>query len=159
MRWGPQQLTKRQKEWPMEHALKYGYEWLTSVGGGWTKEKDIYNSRDLPKGGGEEENKERGFWEARGDVNTHPRTRSPFSLGHRAVWLCVLSSYLIIAPTPKHAVAPSEHNFWSHSLQNHCNGYAGLKSYPSLGPVRKPRPYIILLQYILFLVINIIISI
>ena len=52
MRWGPQQLTKCQKEWHMGRALKYGHGWLTSVGGGWTKEKDIYNSRDLPKGRG-----------------------------------------------------------------------------------------------------------
>ena len=36
----------------MGRALKYRHGWLTSVGGGWTKEKDIYTSRDLPKGRG-----------------------------------------------------------------------------------------------------------
>ena len=41
VRWGPQQLTERQKEWPMGHALEYGHGWLTSVGGGWTEERDI----------------------------------------------------------------------------------------------------------------------
>ena len=35
-RWGPQLLTKRQKEWPMGRALEDGHGWLTSVGGGWT---------------------------------------------------------------------------------------------------------------------------
>ena len=46
------------------------------------KEKDIYNSRDLPREGGGR--KERGSWEARRARNAHPRTRSPFSLGRRA---------------------------------------------------------------------------
>ena len=46
------------------------------------------------------------------------------------------------SPVPKQAVAPSEPNFWTHSLQIHCNGSAGPKSHPSLGPVRKTRPYI-----------------
>ena len=36
-------------------------------------------------------------WEARGVRNSHPRTRSPFPLGRRAVRFYVLSSYLIIA--------------------------------------------------------------
>ena len=142
MRWGPQQLTERQKEWLMGRALKYGHGWLTSVGGGWTNENDIYNSRDLPRDGwGGGERKERGYWEARGAGNSHPRTRSPFSLGRRAVWLCVFSSYLIIAPTPKPVVTPSEPNFWTHSLQIHCNGSAGPRSCLSLGLVQKTRPY------------------
>ena len=121
-------------------ALKLGHGWLTSVGGGWTKENDIYNNRDLPKGRGDKK-KERGSWEGRGAGNTYPWTRSPFSLGRRAVWFYILSSYLIIAPTPKPAVAPSEPNFWIHSLQIHCNGSAGPKFHPSLGPVRKTRSY------------------
>ena len=40
-RWGPQQLTERQKEWPMRHALEDRHGWLTSVRGGWTKERNI----------------------------------------------------------------------------------------------------------------------
>ena len=36
-------------------------------------------------------------WEAKGVKNSHPRTRSPFPLGCRAVRFCVLNSYLIIA--------------------------------------------------------------
>ena len=45
------------------------------------------------------------------------------------------------SPIPKQAVAPSEPNFWIHSLQIHCNWSAGPGSHPSLGPVRKPWPY------------------
>ena len=43
------------------------------------------------------ERRKKGSWEARGAGSSHPRTRSPFSLGCRAVWFYVLSSYLIIA--------------------------------------------------------------
>ena len=39
--WGPQQLTERQKEWLMGRALKDRYGWLTSVGGGWTEDRNI----------------------------------------------------------------------------------------------------------------------
>ena len=39
-------------------ALKYEHGWLTSVGGGWTKENDIYNNRDLPKGRGTKRRRE-----------------------------------------------------------------------------------------------------
>ena len=42
---------------------------------------------------------------------------------------------------PKQAIASSEPNFWTHSLQIHCNGIAEPRSRPSLGPVRKTRPY------------------
>ena len=45
------------------------------------------------------------------------------------------------SPIPKQAVTPSEPNFWTHSLQIHCNGSAGLRSRLSLGPVRKLWPY------------------
>ena len=56
--------------------------------------KMIYNIRDLPeKGGGR---REQSSWEARGDGNSYPRTRSPFPLGRRAVRFGVLNSYLII---------------------------------------------------------------
>ena len=46
------------------------------------------------------------------------------------------------SPIPKQNVAPSEPNFWTHSLQIHCNGSVGPRSRPSLGPVRTPWPYI-----------------
>ena len=39
--WGLQQLTKRQKEWLMGHALENRHGWLTSVGGRWTEERNI----------------------------------------------------------------------------------------------------------------------
>ena len=67
--------------------------------------------------------------------------RSPLSLGRRVDWFCVLSSYLIIAPTSKQAVALSEPNFWTHFLEIHCNGFAGPRSCLSLDLVWKPRPY------------------
>ena len=44
-------------------------------------------------------------------------------------------------PIPKQAVAPSEPNFWTHSLQIHCNGSAGPRSHLSLDLVRKPWLY------------------
>ena len=40
-RWEPQQLTECQKEWPMWRALENRHGWLTSVGGGWTEERNI----------------------------------------------------------------------------------------------------------------------
>ena len=48
----------------------------------------------------------KGFWEAKGDENSHPRTKSLFPLGCRAVRFCVLSSYLIIAnsQTSRHPI-------------------------------------------------------
>ena len=39
-RWGPQPLTERQKEWLRGHALEDRHGWLTSVGRGWTKERN-----------------------------------------------------------------------------------------------------------------------
>ena len=39
--WGPQQLTKRQEEWPMGRALEDWHGWLISVGGRWTEEGNI----------------------------------------------------------------------------------------------------------------------
>ena len=84
---------------------------------------------------------ERGSWEVRGVGNSHPRLRSPFSLRHRAIWSYVPSSYSIIPPTSIPTVTPSEPNFWTHSLQIHCNESTGLRFRPSLDPVRKMRPY------------------
>ena len=88
-----------------------------------------------------ERRRKRGSWETRGVGNSHPRTRSPFSLGERVVWSCVLGSYWIIAPTPKPAVALSEPNLWTHSLQINCKGSTRPRFCPLLGPVRKSRPY------------------
>ena len=45
------------------------------------------------------------------------------------------------SPTSTQAVALSEPNFWTHSLQIHCNGSAGPRSHPPLGLVQKPWPY------------------
>ena len=45
-----QQLTGRQKEWLMEHALKYRHGWLISVGGGWPK-REIYRTQEIPHRG------------------------------------------------------------------------------------------------------------
>ena len=39
--WRPQQLTERQKEWPMRRAFEDRHGWLTSVEGGWTEERNI----------------------------------------------------------------------------------------------------------------------
>ena len=118
-------------------ALKYGHGWLTSVGGGgWTKERNIYNIRDLPERGGGEG----GSWEVRGAGNSHSRTMSPFSLRRRAVWFCVLSSYLIIARSQT-SCRLIRAQLLTHSLQIHCNGSAKPKSRPSLGPVRTLWPY------------------
>ena len=39
-RWGPQLLTERQKEWLRGRALEDKPRWLTSVRGGWTKERN-----------------------------------------------------------------------------------------------------------------------
>ena len=82
----------------------------------------------------------RGSWEARRDENSHPQMRSPFPRGvgpSGSVFLAPIWSSLISTQ----AVAPLEPNFWTHSLQIHCNGSAKPRSRPSLGPVRKPWPY------------------
>ena len=54
----------------------------------------------------------------------------------------VFLAFIWSSSVPKQAVALSEPNFWTHSLQIHCNGFAGLRCLPLLGPVRKPWPYI-----------------
>ena len=79
-------------------------------------------------------------WEVRLDGNSYPRTRSPSPWGigpFGAVFLAPTWS----SPTSTQAVAPSEPSFWTHSLQIHCNGSAGPKSHPPLGPVWKPWSY------------------
>ena len=66
------------------------------------------------------------------------RVLSPWGVGPSdSVFLASICSL----PIPKQAVAPSKPNFWTHSLQIHCNGSARPRSRPSLGPVRKPRPH------------------
>ena len=117
-------------------ALKYGHGWLTSVEVGWTKEKDIYNIRDFPigEGGGKVSRK-------REELGIHILGRgvlSPWDVGpsDSVFWAPIWSSSV-----PNQAVTPSEPNFWTHSLQIHCNGAVGPRSCPSLGPVRKQGPY------------------
>ena len=46
------------------------------------------------------------------------------------------------SPIPKQVVAPSEPNFWTHSLQIHCNGSVGPRSCPSLARSKKWDPTI-----------------
>ena len=96
----------------------------------------IYNIRDLSQG------EEAGgcSLEVRLDGNPYPQTRSPFPRGFE------LSGSVFLAPTwssptSTQVVALSEPNFWTYSLQIHCNGSAGPRSHPPLGPVRKPWPY------------------
>ena len=62
---------------------------------------------------------------------------SPWDVGpYDSVFLAPIWS----SSVPKQAVAPSEPNFWTHSLQIYCNGFVGPRSLLPLGPVRKPRP-------------------
>ena len=79
-------------------------------------------------------------WETWGVRDSHPQTRSPFPLRHRAVWFCVLSSYLIITLSQT-SRRPIRAQLWDHSLQIHCNEFAGPRSHPSLSPVRKTWSY------------------
>ena len=81
-----------------------------------------------------------GSSETRRDGNSHPRMRSPFPRGVKpssSVFLALIWS----SPISTQVVAPLEPNFWTHSLQIHCNGSAGPRSRPSLGPVRKLWTY------------------
>ena len=59
--------------------------------------------------------KETRSWDARGVGSSRPWARGPFSLGLRP------SDSMYFSP-PKQVVASSEPNFWTHSLQIHCNG-------------------------------------
>ena len=101
------------------------------------REGYIYNIRDLPRKGrkGEALGK-------RKELGIHILRRgvlSPWDVGSSdSVFLAPIWSSL----SPKQVVAPSNPNFWTHSLQIHCNGSAGPRSRPSLGPVRKTWPYI-----------------
>ena len=146
MRFGSQQLTECQKEWPMGRALKYGHGWLTSVGRGWTKRRDILHQRFPTMGG----MTRWGSWGVRLDGNSYPRTRSPFP---RAVGSSD-SMFLALtwsSPASAQAVAPLKPSFWTHSLQICWNESAGPRSRPPLGPVRKPWPYIYIYIYIYFI--------
>ena len=67
-------------------------------------------------------------------------------------WEVEPSDSVFLAPIwssllPKQAVAPSESNFRTHSLQIYCNGSAGPRSRSSLGPVKKTWPYNIHLAF------------
>ena len=72
-------------------------------------------------------------------IHIHGRgVLSPWGIGpSNSVFLASIWSSAI----PKQAVTPSEPNFWTQSLQIHCNGSAGPRSHPSLGPVRTLWPY------------------
>ena len=77
-----------------------------------------------------------------------PRVLSPWDVGP--------SDFVFLAPIwsssiSKQAVAPSEPNFWTHSLQIHCNGSVGPRSHSLTGPVRKSWPYTKFLFLFLFL--------
>ena len=88
--------------------------------------------RDLPqKGPGE------GRWDEAGIHIFGWGVLSPRALGHLVLFLAPVWSSLISTQV----VAPSEPNFWTHSLQIHCNGSAGPRSHLSLDPVRKPWLY------------------
>ena len=87
-------------------------------------------------------------WWVRLDGNSYPRT------GSSLPWIVRPSSPMSLAPTwssltPDQTAAPLKPSSWTHSLQIHCNGSARLRSHPSMGPVWKPRPYSILLEFIL----------
>ena len=60
------------------------------------------------------ERKEKGSWDARGVGSSRPRARglSPWDVGP--------SDSMYFLP-PKQAVVSSKPNFWTHSLQIHCN--------------------------------------
>ena len=79
-------------------------------------EEGVYNNRDHLKreGGQKAQRKERGSWDVRGVGSSCPRARGPFSLGRSP------SDSVYFSP-PKQAVASSEPNFWTHSLQIDCN--------------------------------------
>ena len=121
-RWGSQQLTERQKEWPMGHALEDRHGWLTSVGGGWTEERNIWQQRS-PKGEGGGGQEEKG-----GQAKGRRLLCDREGLGIPVLERGVPSPSDVGPPNsvcfspPKQAVALSEPNFWTHSLQIHCNG-------------------------------------
>ena len=72
---------------------------------------------------------------------------SPWDIGpSNSVFLAPIWS----SPVPKQVVAPSKPNFWTHSLQIHCNGSVRPRSHLSLGPIRKPRPYNYIKRLLLF---------
>ena len=106
-------------------ALKYGHGWLTSVGGGWREKGYIIAEISQRRGGGEKWREVPG---KREKLGVHILERGVFSF-----WDIGPSDSMFLAPiwssstTPKQAVAPSEPNLWTHSLQIHCNGL-GLKA-------------------------------
>ena len=84
----------------MGRALKYGHGWLTSVGGWWTKEKDIYNSRDLPREGREGRRKAPG---KREELGTHILERGVLSL-----WDVGSSDSVFLAPIWSSRLLPNK---------------------------------------------------
>ena len=84
------------------------------------EEEDISQERSHREGGRRKEKepqeKERGPWDARGVGDSSPRAKVSFSLRPLG------RPILYIFPPSEQAVALSEPNFRTHSLQIHCNG-------------------------------------
>ena len=80
----------------------------------------IYINRDL-KGKEEAQEREKGSRDERGVGDSSPRAKGSFSLGP-------LGRLILFAfPPSERAIALSEPNFQTRSLQIHCNGF-GLKT-------------------------------
>ena len=96
------------------------WAWMTECrkkmnwGVGYITIETLQKGDGLREGGPGE--KERGPWDARGAGDSSPRVRGPFSLGPWAV-----RSYAFFPPLEQ-AIALSEPNFLTHSLQIHCIG-------------------------------------
>ena len=90
-----------------------------------------YITIEISKGMEEAQEKGRGFRDARGVRDSSLRERTPFSLG------LLGRPILYVFPSSERAVALSEPNFRTHSLQIHCNGpgpkTATLQLAPSVG--------------------------
>ena len=86
----------------------------------------------------EEGKKVPGKW---GELGIHILGRGVLSLWDVGPSDLVFFAPIWSSPIPEQAVVPSKPNFWTHSLQIHCNGSAGPRSRLSLGPVKKSWPY------------------
>ena len=125
------------------------WAWITNKCRRRMNQGEWYITLEISQKNGEKKEKRealrRSSWEEvlgkREELGIHilkPGVLSPWDIGP--------SDFVFLAPIwsssiSKQAVAPSEPNFWTHSLQIHCNGSAEPKSHPPLSPVRKPRPY------------------
>ena len=94
------------------------------------QKRGVYNNRDHPKHGGEarrliERREAPGMREELGIPVLGREALSPWDVGP--------SGSVYFSP-PKQAVASSEPNFWTHSLQIHCNGPCPKIETPQLVP-------------------------